>query len=259
MYLNVSSGQLDVNDNDVSALKRVNSTTYEAFTDRWIYETDASGISPNNTIICSGIYIDGVFQPKNSGTYNPIIDFNKGRVIFATGVASSSVVQAEFSYKHVVFEYPDSKIVRLLFSMVKNNVDYTPHAYPSGNQRQLPLVVIDLQKKTDRPFAFGGSKEHKQLIVFHVLTNNSSDLDYIMDILSNCSRTVIKSVDFNKVPQLLTYQGDKANTYKNFTQLQNTNNYRWSNLYIDEATEVSKGEFGPLFRGRVDWNITIYR
>lgn len=259
MYLNVSSGQADVAGNDISRLKQLSGTVFEGFTDRWVYETDASGISPNNTTICSGVYINKVFYPRGSGTFAPVIDFNNGKVILATGVGPGTMVQANFSYKHVVFEYPDSNRIRWLFSTVKNNMDYTPHAYPSGNQRQLPLVIIDMQKRTGKPFALGGHKEHKQLVVFHIYTNNDGDLEHIIDMLADCERKVIRGIDFNLVPQILTYQGDKANTYQSYTQLQGNANYWWTNIYIDEAVVMSRGDFGPLFRARVDWNVTIYR
>lgn len=257
LYTVVNKGDLDLHNNDLSLLRRVDSKTYEGISDRWVYETDASGIAPYNTTVCSGVYINGVWQAKGSGAYVPSIDYNRGRVIFANAVPANSGVQAPHTFKHVIIEWPESNLVKWLFSEGKSNVDYTPHAYPSGNKRVLPLVIIDLQKRLDRPWAIGGTRNFRQSIVFHVLANNQPDLDLINDILTDPDH--IKGVDSNKIPVLFNYKGDKAATYQSFAQLQGNLSYAWANLYIDEATLVKQDRFGALHRSRVDWVVTIYK
>lgn len=257
LYTVVHQGDTDIQGNDLSSLRRVSARTYESVADRWVYETDASGISPYLTTICSGVYINGAWQAKGSGVYAPSVDYNNGRVLFNADVPATSGVQAPFTYKHVVVEWPESNLVRWLFTQAKDNVDYTPHMYPSGNKRCTPMVIIDLQKRFDRPWALGGYNTYKQLIVFHVLANNQSDLDLINDILTDPDH--IRGVDVNKIPILFNYKGDKASTYQNFTQLQNNTSYAWHNIYVDEAVLVKQDRFGSLYRSRVDWTVTIHK
>ncbi len=258
LYFNVSQDQEDVNGNNITVLKRVDDYTYESYFDRWIYESDCSGVSPYSPTVCSGVYINGQFIGK-AGAYPHSVDYDHGRILFSKVIPASSGVKASpFSYKHVIVDFPESNIVNLLFSQAKTNEDLTPYSYPSGNQRQVPLVVIDPQLRQNKPFALGGYKTVSQLVVFHVLANNDQDLDQIVDILDEQFRHTIMGVDFNKTPAQMTYKGDKAGTYQDWTTLGNNANYQWARMYIDKVTIRSRDVFYGRRRARIDWEITMY-
>jgi hypothetical protein len=258
LYFNVSSGTIDVQDNLVGTLKRVNSTTYESYFDRWIYESDASGVSPYTTTVASGVYVNGTFHAKGAAPYSPSINYNEGKVTFGSGVPDGATVAVDFSYKHVVVDFPKSNIINLLYSSARDMVDFTTHAYPSGNQRQVPRLVIDLQKGDDEPFAIGGPKQYNQQVVFHILTNTTHELDQIVDILrEKLNRIAIVGVDFNKVPQILDYKGDKASTYMSYTDLQNNSLYTWVKLYVEDPKLVKTDMLFNYHRARVDWKLTL--
>lgn len=257
LYVNVASGFTDVYGNRADVLMRSNARTYESAFDRWVVESDASGIASYTTTVCSGVTIDGVFYAKGSGNYAPVIDYENGRILFSADVPSTSTVQAVFSYKQVIVDYPESAKVNLLFSQIKDNTDLTTYAYPSGNQRQVPSVIIELQDKSSVPFALGGYKKSIQKVQFHILANNDDELDLIADILDDKFRNVIKGVDFNKTPEQYTYQGDRASTYQSYTQLQANAAYSWTKMYIDSSTERKRTRFYGLKRGRVDWEISM--
>lgn len=260
LYLNVKKDQNDVYGNNLSLLKRVNGNLYESFVDRWIYETDASGIFPYNTVIASGIYVNNTFHAKGSGPHNPVINYNKGQVILnGTAIPLSSSVKAVYSYKHVIVDFPESNVVNNIFSQARDNIDFTKNTYPSGNMRQLPLVVIDVQNADFRPMQVGGGRIASYRIVFHVLASNNKDLDNICDLLTDEKfRKVIKGVDFNKTPQLFTYQGDIAATYKNYTVLQDDPIYTWTKIYIDQASLISKDVYYNARKARIDWRVTCF-
>ena len=258
LYFNVSSGTIDVDNNQIGTLSRVNGTIYESYFDRWIYESDASGVSPFNTSIASGVYVNGTFYAKGAGPYSPVIDYNEGKVIFGSAVPADALVACNFSYKHVAIDYPESNIINLIYSTAKDMVDSTTHAYPSGNQRQVPRLVIDLQKRDQQGFALGGAKQYNQQVVFHVLANTRHERSQIVDILTRrLNQKAIVGVNFNVVPQLLTYQGDIAATYINYTDLQANSTYTWVKLYIEEPKIVKQDQFFQYYRARVDWNLTL--
>ena len=49
----------------------------------------------------SGVYVDDTFYPSDTtGTYSHKVDYFNGRIIFDNAIASTSKVQAEFSYKY---------------------------------------------------------------------------------------------------------------------------------------------------------------
>lgn len=257
LYITIASGFYDVYGNRADILRRVNARTYESAFDKWVVEADASGIAPYNTIVCSGATIDGVFYAKGAAPYGPIIDYENGRILFTADVPSASTVGAVFTYKQVVVDYPESNKVNLIFSDIKDNTDITNYAFPSGNQRQIPCVVIELQNGNSSPFALGGYKQIRQNVAFYILANNDDELDLISDILLDKFRTVIKGIDYNKTPEQYTYQGDRASTYQSFTQLQANSLYSWTRLYIDDASKRTSDNFYGVKRGRIDWEITM--
>ncbi len=259
LYFNVARNQQSVDGTSLDALKRLDEYTYESLFDRWIYESDCLGVSPYTTTICSGVYINGQFVSK-SGAYPHSIDYEHGRVLFTNSIpVTSGVVTSPFSYKHVIVDFPESDVVNLVFSAGKDNTDLIQYAYPSGNQRQIPLVVIDPQVQLQTPFALGGYKKVTQHVVLHLLANNDSDLDQIVDILSNQFRNVILGVDFNKTPAQFTYKGDLDTTYQSYTQLQGNNSYSWARLYIDRVTIRNRDVFYGRKGARVDLEINLIR
>jgi len=258
LYINVASGDFDTNGDRADILHRVNNKLYESAFDNWVYENDASGIAPKNTIIASGVYVNGVFNPKSGGTYKPHIDYRNGRVFFDTSVPSTATVSAIFSYKHALIDFPDNRRVNWIFSKLKDAVDYTANIFPSGFDRQLPAVVIDIQRRLSRPYSLGGAKTHDTLVVLHVISNNTIELDQINDILTERSfRSPIKGVDFNKIPQLFTNIGDKAATYKDYTHLQGDIAFRMPTIFVDRTELMRIDEIRGVWISRIHWNCIV--
>lgn len=259
LYNTVASGQLSVRGSRIDVLKRVSPTLYESQFDRWIYQTDASGIAGYAPIVCSGCYINDVWYAKGASPYIPRINYAEGKIVFSTAIPSSATVSTIFSQRHVNVVFPDNNIVNLLFSTPKDNTQYIAHQYPSGIQQQLPVVIIDLQRIDATPWQIGGGKTWQQMVTFHVLANNDTDVDNVVDILTMQYRKVINGVDFNKTPEMLTYQGDVANSYVPYSDMQNDSSYLWTKIYVDSVRVVERDIFFDYRRARVDWNVTFYR
>lgn len=260
LFLNVPSGTRDpVSLTDISLLTPTSPTLYESHFNNWLYETDASGVSSFPTIHASGVYIDGVFHATGSAPYEPEIDFARGRVFFGADVPSASEVRADFTHKNVVVDFVDSQAANLVFSRFKDSIDYSENILPSGTDRQLPVVVIDPQRRIPTPHALGGAIQVDQQIVFHILSNSFHEQEQIVDILTETSfRKAFPAVDFNKVPLLFTDKGDKASTYKNYTDLQNDVSLRFTKLFVDEARVIENMERLGVHYTRVHWNVIFY-
>jgi len=259
LYINVASGDFDVSGERADIFKRVNGFHYESAFDNFVYETDASGVSSHPAFVASGVYVNGVFNPKGGGTYKPSIDYRNGRVFFESAVPANSTVSAEFSYKHTRVDFPDSRRVNLIFSAIKDSVDFTENVFPSGFDRQLPVVVIDIQRRLSSPFALGGGKTHDTLIALHVISNSTHELDQIVDFLTERSfQKTIRGVDFNKIPELFTEKGDIASTYENYSNLQGDLAFEFPKIYINRASLISTGEIRGVRIARVHWNAVIY-
>lgn len=260
LYQNVASGQLRVGGQRADVLTRKSSTEYESYFNNWVIELDASGIAGFETVNVSGVTVDGVFQPRGGGTYEPIIDFRRGRVFFETAVPAGSTVEAVFSYKDVHFDFPTSFTSPALFSQFKDNTVGSAVTVPSGLVAQVPIVVVDLQNRTSLPRQLGGGIVISQQVVFHILANSRRQMNRIVDQLSTRSdRKVIQGVDFNDVPTLFNSYGDRASTYRTFTDMQSDNALKWEKLYINSTRVVTNNDvFYDLHRARVDWDLQFY-
>jgi hypothetical protein len=130
---------------------------------------------------------------------------------------------------------------------------------PSGTDRQLPVVVIDPQTRIPTPHALGGAIKVDQQIVFHILSNSSHEQEQVVDILTETSfRAGFRGVDFNQVPLLFTDKGDKASTYRNYTDMQNDISLRFSTLFVDEARVIEQYERYGIYYTRVHWNVIFF-
>jgi len=261
LFLNIPSGTLDpVSLSDISSLNRVNGSLYESHFDNWLYEPDASGLAGFPTIPTSGVYINGVFHARGSAPHSPEIDFANGRVFFnGTEPAVGDEIRADFTHKNVLVSFVDSRATNLLFNAFKDSVDFSQNVIPSGGTRQLPVVVIDPQKRIPTPHALGGAIEIDQQIVLHVLSNSSHEQDQIVDILSEASfRKAFRAVDFNKSPLLFTDNGDKASSFRSFTDMQNDPSLLFSKLYVQETKIVQQIERFGIYYSRIDWNIIFF-
>lgn len=260
LFVNVPSGTFYRPGERMDTLSRVTGNLYESNFNNWLFETDASGVAGFPTIENSGVFIDGTFHAAGSSPFEPEIDYNGGRVFFnGTAVDTSSEVSASFTYKNVLVDDVRSEAVNLIFSKFKDSIDSTQNMLPSGTERQLPLVVIDLQKRLPNPHALGGAIAIDQLIVFHILSNSRHEEEQITDILTETSfRKVISAVNFNKVPLLFTDKGDRASSYKNYTELQGDNSLFLSKFFIDGAESKEKFERFGVYYSRVDWKVIVH-
>lgn len=260
LYFNISSGYFDPNGQRADILTRVTGNLYESFYDNWLFETDASGVAGFLTSQASGVFIDGTFHARNSSPYIPSIDFRRGRVIFrGTSVPSNSVVSSTFTHKNVKVDFINSRASNLIFSQIKDMVDFTNNAIPSGLQRQLPRVIIDIQRRLPKPFSLGGAKTFDTLVVLHILSNTEHEHDQIVDLLTeDFFRSPIKAVDFNLIPEIFNDFGDVSNNYQNFTQLQNNTNFRFPTIYIDEVELIENSELHGLYSARIHVKAVVH-
>ncbi len=124
----------------------------------------------------------------------------------------------------------------------------------------MPIVVVDPQTRQSDPFSLGGGNVHDTLVSLHIMSNTNHELSQIVDILTeDYFRKPIKAVDFNKISELFTDKGDRASTYKNFTELQGDSSVSFPTLFIDDARLTEKGELHGIWFARVDWGVKVYK
>ena len=264
-YFNVASGEIATDGQRSDVLRKVNSNVFESFVNNWIGQTDATGVPGNPVIDPSGISIDGVFHPKDAAPHLPAFDFENGRVILkGSGLVGSEVVSVPgFSYHQIDIDFPGSDRANLLFSQIKDNVQFTQNAFPSGNQQQAPYIIIDMQNTINTGAQLGGGQNVNKLVTFHIVSNDRIEINGINDFLDLFMyRKVIRGVDFNTVAvsgiEQFDQTGDRASTYKSFTELQSFPALAWRKIYIDATDTMERTQFYDQYRNRVDWRINLF-
>lgn len=259
LYANVTVNNLDyagLND----ALLKKNGQYFESIANSWVYEEDV--VTPSgyvDPIEVSGVWINSVFHANNSSPYIPIPDYQRGRFVFNGTVPTNlDNVQANFTYKEVSIDFPDSDSYNILMSQYLNNPDYwSEEVFPSGLERLLPAVIIDLQNREHSGRQLGGGKIVKDRVQFWVFAARDWERDFIMDLIFDDARSTISAANYNNVPEILTFDGNKAATYESYTDL--GVNYPWTNIYIDKMAIRERNLINKIFRGRVEGLLTIYQ
>lgn len=221
-YQNVTKGELSPNNQDYSKL-RISSNpnfpsglAWEGFRKNWVWQSGINFNPPpivgNNNAIpgISGIYINNNFYPSNtSGIYAHKVDYDNGRVIFDNPIPSSSVVQAEYSYKYINIIYANSlpwlKEVQyrtMDFPSNFNISDKGDFSIPAENRIQLPAIAIEIvPRRTLRGYQLGGGQWVDTDVLFHCLAEDEFTRNKLIDIVSLQNDKSIGMFDSNIIAQ----------------------------------------------------------
>jgi hypothetical protein len=259
MFGHALVGQYDYAGREASILKK-NGRYFESVANSWVYEEDV--VTPSgymSPISVSGVWINSVFHASNSDPYKPVPDYDNGRFLFKGLVPTATdTVEANFTFKDVAVDFTDSETYNVIESQYLHNPDYwSQNVFPSGVERLLPVVVIDLQTKGHEPWQIGGGKINGDRVDFWVMAARDWERDAIMDVIFREGRAVISAADFDQAPEVLTFYGEKAPTYQSFTDL--GTNYPWTRLYIDKMAIRGRDLVGKIYRGKVEGIFTVYQ
>ncbi len=191
-FQNVPLNLSGVYGGDKSRLRLVSDPRYddgqvwEGFRSDWVWE---SGITyDTQPVTISGIYIDNVFYSNDESEY--YIDYPNGRVIFNSGISTSSVVKSSFSHRTVNFYSSEYLPISDIF-FGSYRVEHTDYLTPSSGSwsklldRQLPLIALQLNTdKSFEPYEIGGGQWISTGGVFYVLAENNYDKNSLVDLLS---------------------------------------------------------------------------
>ena len=216
---------------------------YQSAYKNWAHE---SGIAFNDDfgeyIVCSGIYIGGDFYHKSeSGVLAYHIDYPNGRIIFdnqnsvADAYGSGDLdIYAEFSYKRVTIITADEYYRRTYIGRQANNPVGSGSAIPKDIDIKLPAVIIDSSNDSWAPYQLGGHKRGIHNVVANVYGVVKSDINRIVDILSQQQDKKIPSIDWSKSEEELDEYGDINPAYSGAYTAQAI--YPWKHLYILRST-----------------------
>lgn len=167
--------------------------SWEGFRSDWVYE---SGIDfTRQPVQISGVFVNGGFQPATGvGAYQHKVDYPNGRVVFANAIPSSSVVTADYSYRHVRVASADAPWFRRIQTDTLPPLDEEFMTQGSGvyhvlaeNRVQLPAVVVEvLPRAKFAPSELGTlARKQRQEVLFHLLTERPQERKQLFDVVSD--------------------------------------------------------------------------
>lgn len=221
-YFNITKDERDSLNFDISRLAQSENTAFpsgtcwEAKNSNWIWQ---SGITYNPPPInISGVYVNDNFYPLNSsGNYSHYIDYNNGRVVFGSGLPSTSKVQVEHSTKWINVDYST------YLDGIRTISSEADEKLPPELMVKLPLIAIEvISKPKMRGYELGGGKYIDTLVLFNCLARDKSTKDKLVDIVSFQEKT-IRMFDSNRIARSgefpIDYRGFPVSGALNYEQL----------------------------------------
>lgn len=234
----------------------------------WVWESGINFNSTSNPIVISGIYINNSFVAKSSNSFT--IDYPNGRVILNNAVNTNSNITINYSYRFVqTYRSVDAPWFNTLqySSLQTDNKDISQAdsgdwIIASNHRIQLPAIVIEAAPRSrSLPFELGSnSLILEQDIVFHVLAENKSDRNKLLDILRLQQDSVIWLYDTNKIAQddnfPLNYNGDLKNNPLMYPNI--IDQYQWRKCWIKNVQLFEIDSIHPnMHRGMIRATLEI--
>jgi len=157
----------------------------------WETGIENTGSQP---IDISGVYVGGTLYGTGDVTYGHHYNYPLGRVIFATGIATTSTVQMEHSFRNVQTYVADQAPWwdELQYNSYRVD-DSTFHDIGSGNWQilsnhrvQMPAVVVEaVPRRQFKPYQMGSVGQFVyQDVLFHILAESRWWRNQLIDIIS---------------------------------------------------------------------------
>jgi len=233
----------------------------------WVYETGVSD-DYHQPIQISGIYVNNTFyDPSTTGTYAYTLDYKNSRIIFNNRQSTSSNVQMSYSYRWVqVYNFADARWWQELQYNPNNNEthqktkDKGDFTIPAHQRVQMPAVVIEtVARGTSEPFRLGDKSQRiSQDFLFHIIADNYTDRNNIIDILRLQEDKVLSFYDIDKVVKnnkyWLNFNGTLNPSRLQYDTLSNVgSSYHWNtcrlkNMVISEVESFNADLFEANIR-----------
>jgi hypothetical protein len=176
-------------------------TVWQSPRSNWVWESGLeSGDVPTPY---AGVYVDGAFHAAGStGAFAHYADYVNGRIVFATPVAATSIVQAAYSHRWLSIYDQD---IPWFKSVVLEQFEGDQRAAGGAtsllrdNRVQLPAVVIEHGRRVRQvPRQLGDLSQWVSVdYLFHVLAETDVDLTTVVDIVTSQKDSIIYLYDAN--------------------------------------------------------------
>jgi hypothetical protein len=249
---------------------------WETFRSDLVWETGV-GFSPSPTKM-SGVYVDGSWKgtAESTGTaYEHYIDYHNGRVVFASAISTSSVVNSDFAHRTMSFVDADEPwFQELLYRSYQiQRKDFLAAGSGQWDQlgeikRQLPVCGIELvSRRNYLPYQLGGGQWVGQDMLIYICTEHKRERDQWLDILSMQNDRTINLLNRKLMkedagyPHDIDYRGmtvDNPIQYPQLAAPTGQGGFLWTNVEMNDTVgEVIETVNSWLYRAVVRTTFTI--
>ena len=233
---------------------------WEASAREFVWQSDVSlgsGIIPFRV---SGVYIDGIFHPKEeTGVYAHHVDYLNGRIIFSEPRSPDADIRAEFTRPSVHVGFADDLEFRTLTlnAVEEFLTDSLSSGIPSReHQTWLPSIFIEVGTGKQRGLQLGGGQIKTRYVTFHIFADNPQDRNLLMDWLDYQSRSTFWMADLNKITFPFDEYGNIVDGVTNWPDMVSA--HPWKKLRVVDSTSATINSLNSqLFRARVIYEVEI--
>ena len=234
--------------------KRVFGSPYK----QWVYDKSITNATTPT--------ISGGAGALSAGTSGMIFDYENGRVLFDSDVATGAAISGAYSVKnfntYVSNQNEESLIIE---GKYKLNARYTRElTNVAPYDEVVPAVFLSTTDTHNQPFALGGQDNTITNISAVAFAENTYQLDGILSTFADASQEVFYGIPYTGSP--LDEYGAVKSSYPDGYNYTNVSNDYSSNIAMIQNTTVSKisdrmDKFIPipLYVGFIDFEINKYR
>lgn len=245
-YTNITNGTTDGFGIDYSVMKPIEiegmtfGSVWQTQRMNWVWETGMSVNTPNSI---TGVTVNGTFYASDTtGTYEHYYNYPLGCVVFSSAIPTTSVVSINHSYKIVKVERStsDEMLDRVQLGTIGKSTNFNADKKDDYNNHgktriQLPWIGVEMVSRQNvKGVELGNTLEYNDLsVLFHVLSEDDTMINRLVDIIKNQHRSRIYLYDTNLVATSnahpLDYRGmpiTGAKTYPELTAKTGDNGFR---------------------------------
>jgi hypothetical protein len=242
-------------------------TIWQSLRPNWVWETGLeSGDVP---VAYGGVYVNGVFHASNStGTFAHYADYVNGRIVFASPIATTSIVQAAYSHRWLSIYDQDIPWFKSIILEQFETDQQAAAGFTSllrDNKIKLPAIVIEHGRRLKQvPRQLGDLSQWVSVdYLFHVLAETDVDLTTVVDIVTSQKDSVIYLYDANARAAAnampLDWRGALNPGAKTFPELvqEPPVGFRWQECRFTGMNAQDSGTTLPVFKAVIRVTVEV--
>ena len=230
---------------------------------QWVTDSSINGVT-----VPTGVFVGPRSNPHNGESGRPdgfIFDFENGRVLTPTTVASGSSVTSSFAVKdfNVYFtnDTEDDLIIENKYK-VNSRLPSADYNYIEPYDDVVPAIFLSVAQAENKGFALGGMMDTVVQAKAVVMAEDPYQLDGALSIFADSVNEIFTSIPFTGYP--ITELGDLKNnsySYSGVKEPYETN----TSFYVDKvrtsklSDKVKKSLANELYVGFIDFDLQQHR